>query len=223
MSDMRDEFEKWFSDNHVKAGETINLQMKAYMWAGWQAARAQGDAEPVVWVSNAQETEQLIDGRPRRLWWECKEGVGTPFYTHPPSSGVPEGFALVPIEPTQAMVDAAEDAHMPFGDMDLALRMAILAAPAVQEGPTRDDLIQCLLATRGQSEGVTADAILSMLTAAPVVQGEPEGVRSLLVECERALCCPDPTQRQVTASKVLRVLTAAPAAPDVQVEPVGAD
>lgn len=32
--------------------------------------------------------------------------------------------------------------------------------------PTRDDLIQCLLATRGQSEGVTADAILSMLTAA---------------------------------------------------------
>lgn len=33
--------------------------------------------------------------------------------------------------------------------------------------PSRDDLIQCLLATRGQSEGVTANAILSMLTAAP--------------------------------------------------------
>lgn len=33
--------------------------------------------------------------------------------------------------------------------------------------PSRDDLIQCLLATRGQSEGAAADAILSMLTADP--------------------------------------------------------
>ena len=32
--------------------------------------------------------------------------------------------------------------------------------------PSRDDLIQCLLATSGQSEGTTADAILSMFTAA---------------------------------------------------------
>lgn len=50
--------------------------------------------------------------------------------------------------------------------------------------------------------------------------GEPEGVRSLLVECERALCCPDPAQRQVTASKVLRVLTAAPTAPAAKPEPI---
>lgn len=33
--------------------------------------------------------------------------------------------------------------------------------------PSRDDLIQCLLATQWQPEGVTADAILSMLAAAP--------------------------------------------------------
>lgn len=54
---------------------------------------------------------------------------------------------------------------------------------------------------------------------APAGQGEPEGVRSLLVECERALCCPDPAQRQVTASKILRML-AASTAPAVQGEPV---
>lgn len=41
-----------------------------------------------------------------------------------------DGFALVPVEPTPEMVSAAEEAHMPFGDMDIALRMAILSAPS---------------------------------------------------------------------------------------------
>lgn len=38
----------------------------------------------------------------------------------------PDGWKLVPVEPTPEMVSAAEEAHMPFGDMDIALRMAIL-------------------------------------------------------------------------------------------------
>src|SRR5690554_767473 len=33
------------------------------------------------------------------------------------------------------MVGAAEDAYMPFGDMEMAIRMAALAAPAVQGEP----------------------------------------------------------------------------------------
>lgn len=41
----------------------------------------------------------------------------------------PGAWKLVPIEPTEAMIDAASDAYMPFGDMDLAIRCAILAAP----------------------------------------------------------------------------------------------
>lgn len=41
-------------------------------------------------------------------------------------------YKLVPYDPAPEMVSAAEDAYMPFGDMELALRMAILAAPAVQ-------------------------------------------------------------------------------------------
>lgn len=41
---------------------------------------------------------------------------------------IPEGYVLVPIEPTEKMIDAAADAYMPFGDMDLAIRLAILAA-----------------------------------------------------------------------------------------------
>ena len=44
---------------------------------------------------------------------------------------------MVPVEPTPEMVSAAEEAYMPFGDMDIALRMAILSAtsaPATVQG-----------------------------------------------------------------------------------------
>lgn len=41
-------------------------------------------------------------------------------------------YKLVPVGPTPEMVEAAEDAYMPFGDMELSIRMAILAAPDVQ-------------------------------------------------------------------------------------------
>ena len=63
-----------------------------------------------------------------------------------------------------------------LNDPDDSVRVARAAAHAAWlEGrdAARDDLIQCLLATRGQSEGATADAILSMFTAAPAVHGEP--------------------------------------------------
>ena len=43
--------------------------------------------------------------------------------------------------------------------------------------PSRDDLVQCLLATRGQSEGVAADAILWLLTATtPQQEGDAVAV-----------------------------------------------
>src|SRR5690554_5798569 len=44
-------------------------------------------------------------------------------------------YKLVPVEPADEMVGAAEDAYMPFGDMEMAIRMAVLAAPAVQGEP----------------------------------------------------------------------------------------
>lgn len=53
-----------------------------------------------------------------------------PLYTAQQQSAVPDGWKLVPVEPTPEMVSAAEEAHMPFGDMDIALRMAILSAPS---------------------------------------------------------------------------------------------
>lgn len=40
----------------------------------------------------------------------------------------PPGYILAPTEPTPAMVAAAEEAHMPFGDMHFAVQCALLAA-----------------------------------------------------------------------------------------------
>src|SRR5690606_13647388 len=39
-----------------------------------------------------------------------------------PAVAVPDGYALVPILPTPEMVSAAEEAYLPFGDMELAVR-----------------------------------------------------------------------------------------------------
>ena len=42
------------------------------------------EQEPVVWVSEDVCEGQYIDGRPRKIWWECEKGVGTAFYTISP-------------------------------------------------------------------------------------------------------------------------------------------
>ena len=47
-------------------------------------ALAQPVQEPVAWVSEDVCNGQFINGRPRKIWWECSKGVGTAFYTTPP-------------------------------------------------------------------------------------------------------------------------------------------
>jgi hypothetical protein len=42
------------------------------------------EQEPVAWVKEDVCEGQRINGRPRKIWWECEKGVGTAFYTHPP-------------------------------------------------------------------------------------------------------------------------------------------
>ena len=56
---------------------------------------------------------------------EARYAIRTALLTAPP------GWKLVPIPPTEEMIDAASDAHMPFGDMHFAITSAILAAPEV--------------------------------------------------------------------------------------------
>lgn len=45
----------------------------------------------------------------------------------------PAGYILAPAEPTPAMVAAAEEAHMPFGDMHIALQCALHAALPLEQ------------------------------------------------------------------------------------------
>src|SRR5690606_25709025 len=59
---------------------------------------------------------------------------------------VSHGWKAVLVEPNSEMVDAAADAYMPFGDMELAIRCAILAAPqptAEQEPRAMTNLKPC--------------------------------------------------------------------------------
>ena len=42
-------------------------------------------------------------------------------------------YKLVPLEPTDAMEEAAHEGFMPFGDMKLAIQLAINAAPTAEE------------------------------------------------------------------------------------------
>ena len=107
-------------------------------------------------------------------------------------------YKLMQMEPTAEMVEAAEDAYMPFGDMDLALRMALLTAPDVQgevgEGVPDArwllDQYEAFIAaipvgqenrTRGASaynwHRAAKATLESLLAAAPDVHGEPVAYR----------------------------------------------
>ena len=52
------------------------------------------EQEPVAWVSEDVCKGQYIDGRPRKIWWECNKGVGTAFYTRPPQRTEQEPVAM---------------------------------------------------------------------------------------------------------------------------------
>ena len=101
------------------------------------------------------------------------------------------GHKLVPVEPTAEMVEAAQDAYMPFGDMDIAIRMAVLAAPAVQH-EAFEALASQLLTKRAEilgrplkwAEAIEITAIVTSMPDeekqrlldmddAPAVHGEP--------------------------------------------------
>jgi hypothetical protein len=71
-------------ENHtaIKHPQQIHYRDKAI--TAIKEALAQPEQEPVVWVSEDVCEGQYIDGRPRKIWWECSTGVGTAFYTTPP-------------------------------------------------------------------------------------------------------------------------------------------
>jgi hypothetical protein len=45
--------------------------------------------KPYAWVAEDVCESQIINGRPRKIWWECEKGVGKAIYTHPPQRTEP--------------------------------------------------------------------------------------------------------------------------------------
>lgn len=76
-----------------------------------------------------RQQSQLRDMR--KLWDEV---MGRGYYSpagcerYVAAINPPEGFVLVPVQPTEAMVAAAEEAYMPFGDMGFAISAALASA-----------------------------------------------------------------------------------------------
>ena len=113
-----------------------------WQWVVWQAATesARGGAEPVAWLVENTFTgaETLYRSESEANAHRCifvnidrqdKAKRVTPLYTHPPAPVAPKDWLLVPATPTPEMIEAALDAHMPFGDLQLAITMANFAAP----------------------------------------------------------------------------------------------
>ena len=75
-----------------------------------QPATTERKGEPVAWLWQHEETGRkgFVEADQLAMGWEVANPrlkLVTPLYTSPQ---VPEGFALVPVEPTDAMMDAAE-------------------------------------------------------------------------------------------------------------------
>lgn len=82
------------------------------------ALSASGGEAPVGWMWEAYGQRNFTAGCHHKEVLESDGVVMTPLYTHPvpPSVAVPEGWKLVPIEPTALMMDAA--CHAYGGDDD---------------------------------------------------------------------------------------------------------
>ena len=129
------------------------------MWKVWQARAAlSAEAGPVAVLRYSRAEQGRDHAMPRVI--SCKDLPDGDYQVYaapqPQPAAVPDGWRLVPVEPTPEMVSAAEEAHMPFGDMDIALRMAILSAAPAQ-------------ATDGLRIGAWRDALEKIAKYAPPV------------------------------------------------------
>ena len=102
--------------------------------------------------------------------------------------GVPDGLKLVPVEPTPEMVSAAEEAHMPFGDMDIALRMAILSAPSA---PATEQGVNQQMLTEYPDEMANGEKMANCNTDCRSAEGVTVGLIDGLITIARVLTLRD--------------------------------
>lgn len=64
----------------------VSLPFGTPLYAAPVSAPKQEKQEPVAWVSEDVCEGQYIDGRTRKIWLECKEGIGMAIYAAPVSA-----------------------------------------------------------------------------------------------------------------------------------------
>lgn len=128
MSD-REEFERHFPkpdgvfwDGELSQYEASEMECEPdadehhRMWQVWQAARAQSvqGAEPVAYMfADECGRTKIVLGKETAEHWCPPDETVTPLYTQPQPAqqgSVPEGWKLVPVEPTATMISAFEHA-----------------------------------------------------------------------------------------------------------------
>ena len=76
----------YIPDNTVQGDWDAGLAFNAIA-ALKEAIAKQG--EPVAWVSESTIEKQLLNGKPRRVWYENNTGVGLAIYTSAPTKEQP--------------------------------------------------------------------------------------------------------------------------------------
>lgn len=112
------------------------------------------EAEPVAWVTADTVDGQVVNGKPRRIWWENNEGVGMPIY------GTTQPTEQQPAPDVSALVEALEEIIHPVRFMQERLeegeRLNGMAAVQLAEDASylRDIAIAALAAHRKQGGDV---------------------------------------------------------------------
>ena len=112
-----------YDDNNIRYGD--GCEVEVVLASDYATLEAELATVKKVAYGNMELLEENA-----KLRAELERRAAPDDHTEQALAMVPDGWKLVPVEPTPEMVSAAEEAHMPFGDMDIALRMAMLAAPA---------------------------------------------------------------------------------------------
>ena len=76
--------------------------------------------EPVAWLHESRRDSDVVTSAVKHVWQRARPmslaAYSIPLYLAPgaqPAPGIPEGWKLVPIEPTHEMLDAGEDTFVP--------------------------------------------------------------------------------------------------------------
>lgn len=123
-----------FTSKMEKMPDTANVKrLVAELYA---IAASAGDApavqgEPVAWVTADTVDGQIVNGKPRRIWWENNEGVGIPIYA------APQPAEQQPAPDVETLVEALEQCITSMLDSGYRANAVVIRAARAALAPHR--------------------------------------------------------------------------------------